>query len=58
MVSTWKANCASWCGFCGSGAQSPPSTTTASPYLIFVLSIKLARRASPPLGVCQPQGVM
>ena len=46
------------CGLPASGAQSPASTTTASPYLILVLSTKLARRASPPLGVCQPQGVM
>jgi hypothetical protein len=55
-MSIMKPSLGSSVGLAASGAQSPASTTTASPNLIFVLSIKLARRASPPLGVCQPQG--
>src|SRR5262245_33014360 len=41
-----------------SGAKSPASSTSASPYLIFVLSHRLAMRAKPPLGGWQPQGLI
>src|SRR5215831_6819792 len=40
-----------------SSGKNPPSSTRATwPYVALMLSAKLARRARPPLGVCQPQG--
>src|SRR5690349_18051300 len=57
MAWNWNWIRVSSIGFEASGAKSPASTTSASPYLIFVLSITLAMRAKPPFGVWQPQGV-
>src|SRR6185436_231930 len=41
-----------------SGKKPPPSTIITCPYCALMLSAKLARRARPPLGVCQPQGLV
>ena len=41
-----------------SGKNPPLSTFRTCPYWIRMLSAKLARRARPPLGVCQPQGLV
>ena len=41
-----------------SGKKPPLSTTMTCPYCALMLSAKLARRARPPLGVCQPQGLV
>src|SRR5678815_3153543 len=41
-----------------SGKNPPASTSMTCPYCALMLSAKLARRARPPLGVCQPQGLV
>src|SRR5678816_222161 len=41
-----------------SGKKPPASTSMTCPYCALMLSAKLARRARPPLGVCQPQGLV
>src|SRR5439155_1182175 len=51
-------NHATSCCSAASGKYPPPSTSTTCPYCALVLSAKLARRARPPLGVCQPHGLV